>query len=192
MNPLFKRVLALLVVLGPAYWLIMTEDGQRRSDAFMLQLFGHEVIDFNLAELDPGVTREDLTQSVFPEVPWQCGEQATKYGNRLCSAKLGAFNGIPSQYITLYFVSEQINALKLVYRERYHEQMVAQLRRLLGEPASGSGSLEQSSQPRPGEFIEWRTDYGMVVVKRELAAEEEPAMLWLARRSAPLASARAN
>lgn len=178
MNPLYKRVMALLIVLAPAYWLIMTEDGQRRSDAFMLQLFGKEVIDFNLAELDSGVTREDLTKTVFAEVPWQCRDQATDFGNQLCAGELGAFNGIPAHYITLYFVDERINALKVVYRNRYHEQMLLHLRRLLGVPSG----LPQSGEahPQADRIVEWRTEHGMVVVQQVLGEGEEAAMLWLA------------
>lgn len=178
MNPLYKRVMALLVVLGPAYWLIMTEDGQRRSDAFMLQLFGKEVIDFNLAELDNRVTRDDLTKTVFTEVPWQCQDKTTEFGNRLCAGELGAFNGIPAHYITLYFVGDRINAMKVVYRNRYHEQMLSQLRHLLGTPTGAPASA--GTQPQPNGVVEWRTEHGMVVMQEVLNDSEEAAVLWLA------------
>ena len=156
----------------------MTEDGQRRSDAVLLQLFGREVIDFNLAELDHSVTRTDLTQKVFADIPWQCQSQVTPLGNQVCSSKLGVFNGIPAHYITLYFVDEQINALKVVYRERNHPQMLSQLRQLLGAPIVALPS--ETPTPAAQRIIEWRTDHGMVVLPQTLTEGEEAAMLWLA------------
>ncbi len=36
---LYKRLLLIVIVVGPMWWLIFTEDGQRRSDMFMLRMF---------------------------------------------------------------------------------------------------------------------------------------------------------
>ena len=48
----YKRILAFFVVIGPIFWLVFTEDGQRRTDIVLLTLWGEDEIALNLKALD--------------------------------------------------------------------------------------------------------------------------------------------
>jgi hypothetical protein len=176
---LHKTLLLLLLVLTPLWWLTMTEDGQRRSDAALLWLIGKEGIEVNLKALDPQLTEDELKQ-VYQDLPWNCAANRTGFGSYTCASEVGTFNGIPSREVRLFFADGRANALKLSYRDIYHKQLLEHLIRHLGQP----------KLPKPGTadaqaVLEWRTDYGHVILKQELLDDEEPAMLWLAGARPP-------
>lgn len=178
MNPWFKTAMALCLVVGPIYWLMFTNDGQRRSDTVMLWLSGADSVDLDLQRLNPGYGLEQLRQ-VYPKLDWQCREQTTADTGRgrACSSPLGSYNSIPAYRIAFHFDDDQLARLRIDYRRRYHQALLTQLRRQLGKPvtpASGAGG-------RAAEVIEWRLAHGLVVLKRELRDQDEPALFWLAR-----------
>ena len=177
MNPLVKNLLLLLMVLGPAYWLIMTEDGQYRTDSVMLQLFGDEAMELNLKALDSRFTETEL-KKIFPGAPWQCEARPGSLGNHLCVAHIGVFNSVPAHYVTVFFVDEQVNAVKVVYRRRYHEQMMNQTYVQLGEPQAD----QESGVPALSATYRWTTGHGMVLLQQQLDDEEEAALLWISNR----------
>ncbi|MCU7893078.1 MAG: hypothetical protein KZQ78_16375, partial [Candidatus Thiodiazotropha sp. (ex Ustalcina ferruginea)] len=70
----YKRILTFFVVIGPIFWLVFTEDGQRRTDSVVLTLWGEDDISLNLKVLDNQITEEELKQ-VFPDVEWLCDDE---------------------------------------------------------------------------------------------------------------------
>jgi len=179
---LYKRLLAILLVVGPFYWLVFTEDGQRRTDSVMLRLSGEKEISLNLKALDDRFTEEEL-RKVFPDIEWQCQDQASDFGNRLCASRIGVYNGIPSRFIAAYFRDGRINGVKLVYRPNYHEQLLQQLLQQLGQPQIES--RQATDGPRPDSILRWDTGNGTVLLKQQLAQQEEPALMWINPNSSP-------
>jgi hypothetical protein len=176
---LHKSLLILLMVLTPLWWLTMTEDGQRRSDAALLWLMGQEGIEVNLKALDPQLTEEEL-KKVYPDLPWQCAAQQTGLGDYTCASGIGTFNGIPSREIRMFFSAGRAKALKVSYRDIYHHQLFEHLIRHLGQPKLPTPGTSDAAA-----VLEWRTDFGHVILKQQLLDDEEPAMLWLAGLRAP-------
>lgn len=172
-----KTLLILILVFVPPYWLMFTDEGSRMSDTALLWLLGEDEIKLNVRELSSAFTRDDIRQ-VFSDVEWQCGEQDTPFGNNLCAAQIGTFNGYPSRILTLYFRDGQINALKLIYRDQYHEQLLGYFIQQLGQPSNVEAAL--SAGPDAAGVLEWRLDQGVLVMKKELAKTDEPSLLWLA------------
>ena len=173
---LYKKLLILTLVFGPIVWLMFTDDGQRRTDTMVLWLFGEHEINMDLAALDAHFTEEEL-KTVYPDLDWQCREHQSSYGNHLCVSRIGIFNGIPSKYITIFFTGRHISAMKLRYRAGNHDQFLVQLRRQLGRPDDEARA--SVTAPDPEEVLQWRTPYGLVVAKRLLDSDEEPALFWL-------------
>jgi hypothetical protein len=173
---LYKRLIAFLVVIGPIYWLVFTEDGQRRTDTVVLYLWGEDEIKFNLQALDNRFTEAELRE-VFPHIDWQCQDSITELGNRVCASKIGIYNGIPAHYITIFFRDRWINGLKVSYRRIYHNQLLQQLLQQLGQPVQ-----EDTDPTLAGDsetILRWDTNRGNVVLKQVLGEGVEPALLWL-------------
>lgn len=174
---LYKKLLILAVVFGPITWLMFTDDGQRRTDTVVLWLFGENEIQMDLEVLDSRFTEDNLKQ-VYPDLSWQCQLRETPYGDQICASRIGVFNGIPSRYISFFFRETQLSAVKLNYRQSNHAQFQIQLRQQLGLPDLEARTTVGA--PDQQEIIQWRTPYGMVVMKRELVGDEEPSLFWLA------------
>ena len=172
---LYKRLLAFVIVIAPIYWLIFTEDGQRRTDSVVLFLWGEDEIKFNLEALDDRFTEQELRE-VFPDIDWKCQDIDTDFGNRLCAAKIGIYNGIPARFIAIYFRDEWVNGVRISYRRIYHDQLIQQLLQQMGQPVTEP----VDSAAGDGETIlRWDTGRGNVVLKQVLRETEEPALLWL-------------
>ncbi|MEN8177618.1 MAG: hypothetical protein ABFS39_03265 [Pseudomonadota bacterium] len=174
---LYKKLLILVLVFGPITWLMFTDDGQRRTDTVVLWLFGEKEIKMDLQVLDHQFTEDDLKQ-VYPDLNWQCQTHQTPYGDQLCVSRIGVFNGIPSRYITFFFQQGQLAAVKLHYRKNNHVQLQTQIRQQMGQPELGDRTV--LSAPDPDGILQWRTPYGMLLMKRKLLGEEEPSLFWLA------------
>ena len=173
-----KTFFAILLVLAPLWWLTMTDDGQRRVDAVLLLLLGDQGIDLKIAALDDQLTEAEL-QQVYPDLHWQCSDAATDLGDRMCSSKIGTYNGLPAHRIAFYFGNGHLNALKLNYRENYHAQLGSQLIAQLGEPNMPVAVSEQT--PPPENILRWYSPHGMVIIKEVLKKGDEAAMLWLSQ-----------
>ncbi|MEL0586438.1 MAG: hypothetical protein AAES65_16340 [Candidatus Thiodiazotropha sp. (ex. Lucinoma kazani)] len=172
----YKRILAFFVVIGPIFWLVFTEDGQRRTDSVVLTLWGEDDIALNLKVLDNQITEEELKQ-VFPDVEWLCDDEVSSFGNRLCVSRIGIFNGIPAHYISVFFHDQWINGVKVGYRRNYHEQLKQQLWQQLGAPSNNSEPVQVVQGMES--VLHWITASGNVILKKALTEQEEPALLWL-------------
>lgn len=182
LNPLYKRLIAFLIVIGPMYWLVFTEDGQRRTDSVLLYLWGEDEIKFNLEALDDRFTEKDL-KTVFPDIEWKCQDQNTNFGNRLCASQIGIYNGIPAHGIAVFFKDQWVNGMRINYRRIYHDQLVQQLWQQLGSPIRENPAEQNKSTENT--ILRWDTGKGNVIVKQTLDISEEPALLWLPHSSAP-------
>jgi hypothetical protein len=173
-----KTFLIVLMVLTPLWWLTMTEDGQQRADSVLLRLLGDKPIDLKIEALDGGLTEAELKQ-VYPDLPWQCQDANTNFGNRVCSSKIGTYNGLPSRLISFYFANNRLRVFKLNYRENYHVQLGSQLIDQLGQPAVPVATRGEA--PPPENILQWQTPFATVIIKEDLTKGEEAALLWLAK-----------
>jgi hypothetical protein len=171
----YKRFLIFFIVIGPIFWLVLTEDGQRRTDIVLLTLWGEDEIALNLKALDNQVTEEDL-KKVFPDLTWTCNDEPNEFGNRICATSIGIFNDIPARYITIFFRDRWINGVKIGYRRNYHELLKQQLRHQLGAPTN-DGRFPATDGAEP--VLHWITESGNVILKETLNEGEEAALLWL-------------
>ena len=173
LHPLYKRLMLLAIVIGPFFWLVFTEDGQWRTDTVLLMLFGKPELNLALERLYPGLDEATLRER-FPKLELRCSEAATPFGDRLCTAEIGTFNGIPSRHLVLYYTEERLSAAKIDYRRSYHARLQGWLHKRLGAPQSEDGAWS------------WPGDDGLIIVRAgTLGPDDEPAVLWLSRE-APL------
>lgn len=173
---LYKRLLAFFVVIGPIFWLVFTEDGQRRTDTVVLSLWGEDEIKLNLQALDNQVTETEFLK-VFPDITWQCQDEVTPFGNRLCATRIGIFNDIPSRYITVFFHDKWVNGVKIGYRRKYHQQLKQQLWQQMGNPVTNSDNPQTEENNDP--VLHWTTNTGHVILKDKLEDNEEASLMWL-------------
>jgi hypothetical protein len=178
-NKLYKTLLIIVIVVGPIYWLMFTTDGKRRTDTMMLWLFSGESIEINFQVLDSHYHENDWMK-VYPDLSWQCKDTESSFGSRVCFSAISSYNGIPANYLSVFFSSEWTSAVKLGYRDQYHSDLGDDLLFQLGQPdnASNSGASLASAE---GIFI-WSTPHGQVFLKQSLQRGEEPVLLWLAAR----------
>ena len=170
MNKLYKTLFFIGIVAGPIYWLMFTDDGKRRTDTMVLWLVGGQSVDLNFAVLDSHFAEDDW-RSVYPELEWQCKPTESSFGERVCFTEIAAYNGIPSYYLSVFFAGPRTSAVKLAYRDQYHREVGSDLITQIGQPQSLQGETP---------VLQWQTDFGQVLLKRELSRGEEPSLLWLA------------
>jgi hypothetical protein len=144
-----------------------------------LWLLGKDEIKLNVRELDGSFTRTDI-QTVFGDINWKCAEQDTPFGNKLCATEIGTFNGYPSQVLTFYFLDDNISALKLIYRDQYHEQLLGYFIKQLGQPDNVEAALSEG--PDAATVLEWDLDQSVLLMKKALGKGDEPSLVWLARK----------
>ncbi|MGD8589892.1 MAG: hypothetical protein PVG22_13785 [Chromatiales bacterium] len=171
---IYKHLLILSVVLGPILWLMFSEDGQRRTDTMVLWLFGEEEISMDLRALSGQYTEQEMAR-VYAKLNWYCSDLEGIYGNRHCVARIGIFNMIPARYLTAFYRDGRLTALKLHYRAHNHGQLQSLLLYQLGDPDPST----VSPGGEQGQVLQWRTHHGLVLMKKELIDEEEPALFWL-------------
>lgn len=166
----YTLILALCVVAGPFIWLVLTEDGKRRSDLFLLQLFGHPSFNLAVANLRPGLD-EAFLLGQFPRVAFTCAEVSTAPGRRHCEAQIGSFNGIPARQAQLDWNNGALVAVRIDYRGRWHEALITELTMQLGAPR----------RDLVGErtILAWRLEDGMLLAPEQLIDAEPPVLVWI-------------
>ena len=113
MHPLFKRGMAFIMVIAPFWWLVMTDDGQRRSDLVMNTLFGDgEAMNLSFSKLTADARLEDF-QANWPELALQCTDRDSEFGNRHCQAPVTESNGTPARQVHLYLQDQRVHAVQL-------------------------------------------------------------------------------
>jgi len=176
LHPLYKKLLMLAIVVGPIFWLVFTDDGQRRTDLVMLYVFG-DGGELNLAieKLNSGMT-ETQFQELFPDLKIVCDDGPNPFGDRLCAAEVDAFSGIPARAFTLFLSGEALRAAKLNYRRAYHDALSRELTRRVGSPVPQS-----LSTPDPIEGpLSWVVDDGLLLMPPEAPdSDRDAALMWL-------------
>jgi len=169
-----KRLFLVIIVVAPMYWLLFTEDGKRRSDTLILWLAGGDPIDINFKVLDNQYSIEDWKR-VFSDIDWSCKDEQTFFGNQYCYSEVSSYNGIPAKYLTVFFKNSHVNAVKLVYRNQYHQQLGKDLHQQLGTP------LHQKHETEENDMLQWHTEHGTVMLKTELTPNEQASLIWLSK-----------
>ncbi len=168
----YKLLLALVVVIGPFYWLVFTDDGQRRTDLVMLHLMGRPSFDIAYERLTNAAT-EQLFRDQFPDLKLECVDRPSPFGSRVCAAPIASFNALPARSAVLYFNDDRLRALRLDYRVRYHDLLVNSLRERFGDPR------EETTGDVP--VLTWQLDGGLVMLPAVAVEHEaDAALLWLA------------
>jgi hypothetical protein len=171
LNPIYKKLLLLALVLGPMIWLVFTEDGQRRSDLVLLYLFGKGELNLAIENLHGNMTEADF-RSLFPDVTFSCDEGANPFGDRLCTTEIGAFSAIPARAFTLFLKGDRLRAAKLNYRRAYHGALERQL--------SGRLGVRPRLDPSAPDAVSWPVGDGLLLMPgAEPADDSESALLWL-------------
>jgi hypothetical protein len=177
-KPSFKKsFLIFLLVMTPPFWLLFTDEGSRVSDTALLWLLGRDEIKLDLARLDAGFSRADI-KTVYADTDWQCARQQSNFGDELCAATIGTFNGFPAQVLTFYFRQGQVSAVKLIYREMYHQQIMGHYIGQLGQPDNVAAAVAEG--PEADEVLQWDLGKGVMLLKKEITSSDEPSLLWLA------------
>ena len=117
LHPLYKNLLLLAMVLGPLYWLILTEDGQIRTDVVLLTLFGKPELNLTIERLNSDLTEAQL-RALFPDLTLDCEAAETPFGDRACRVEIGIFNSVPARAFTLFLEDDQVRAARVDYRPR--------------------------------------------------------------------------
>lgn len=173
MTRLYLRLLLVIAVIAPMYWLIFTEDGQRRADSVMLALFadGSE-LNLSLAALQSNARIEDFKEN-FPDLNWQCETNAEAPKGLRCRADVTTFNQIPAWSAQLDFVRDRLLNFSLRYRSAYQQQMRDALESNFGTAKPSTGGSE--------ELLVWRTEHGRILVPaKDVKEKEVPALVWVA------------
>lgn len=167
---LYTKLLLLAMVIGPFYWLVFTEDGQRRTDLVLLHLMGRPDVRLAIENVRPDVTEAEFRE-LFPGLELNCGPGGAPFGDRLCAGLIGAFNQIPSRALTLFLRDDRLVAVRVDYRRSYHQELRAQFERRVGRPEAG-------------EALTWPVSHGLLLMPASKPdSERDAALFWLSPRA---------
>jgi hypothetical protein len=159
------------MVLGPLYWLTLTEDGQLRVDSVLLTLAGEPELNLAIEGLNSELTETQFHQ-LFPDLTLDCVSAATPFGDRACRVVIGLFNTVPARAFTLYLEGDQARAARVDYRPRSQGALEGQLRHRLG--VSG-----QRDPDHPDAQI-WRVADGLILMPTTRPKDpSQAALFWL-------------
>lgn len=171
LHPLYKKFLLLAMVLGPLYWLTLTEDGQLRVDAVLLTLAGEPELNLTIEGLNSELTEAQFHQ-LFPDLALDCAPAATPFGDRACRVEIGLFNTLPARAFTLYLVGDRARAARVDYRPRSQGALEAQLRHRLG--------VTGQRDPDHPDAQTWRVADGLVLMPATRPKDpSQAALFWL-------------
>lgn len=171
LHKIYIRILILVLVLGPFTWLMFTDEGQRVGDIFMLELGDSEALNLNFAKLSSHVSEENLKEQ-FPQVELACVDQNQAYGTRQCSAPISAINGTPAQYVTFFFMQNQLIEANIGYQPSYHQHLYQGLLTTFGAGEAG---------PEAG-MRRWNTGYGLLYAPPQtLMVGTKTILIWKAK-----------
>jgi hypothetical protein len=172
---LYKTLLALALVSGPLIWLLFTPDGQRRTDLLLLPLLGRPSVELSMKDLSSRLTEEDV-RARLPQAELQCRTGEMTFGDRACTARIGAFGRLPAEALAFFFSGSELRAAKLTYRRDVHGELLASLSRRLGE-----GELtKRTDTGGTGGVLTWHVSDGVVLLNAgDLGPRDEAALLWL-------------
>jgi len=171
LHPLYKKLLILALVLGPIVWLMLTEDGRRRTDIVMLHLLGAQELNLAIENLRGAMTEAEL-RAQFPDLEMSCAAIANPFGDRSCSAEIGSFNAIPSRGFALFLDGDELRAAKLSYRSTYHQTLLRQLTQRLGMRA---GRREDDA-----DVLSWQVSDGLLLMPSNAPeSDQDAAVMWL-------------
>jgi hypothetical protein len=187
---LYKTLLMLALVFGPFYWLAFTEDGQRRTDLALMFLLGKPELNAALDAFNSALTEAQVRET-FPKLAFRCADGANPFGDRLCAAEIGAFNGMPASSVTLFLVGEGLRGVKVSYRRAYHPLVREWVEGRVGR-ADDPRNSEEMDKTDDG-VATWTVPDGLLIIRDgELAPEDDPALFWLSHAAlARQAAARA-
>lgn len=179
---LYKTLLALAAVLGPIYWLMVTEDGQRRTDLALMGILGRPPFNAALESFSDRLTEARLRER-FPAIELSCADGANVFGDRHCGARIGSFNQYPARGLSLFFDRERLSAVKVLYPPVYHGRLRGWVERRVARLAEGSSEAAGGQTPEPvvaDGVAAWRVPDGVLMLKDgELGRGDEPALIWL-------------
>ncbi|MBK1643958.1 hypothetical protein CKO25_04650 [Thiocapsa imhoffii] len=177
---LYKSLLILALVFGPFFWLAFTEDGQRRTDLALMFILGKPEFNAALETMSTALTEAQFRET-FPNLALQCADGRNPFGNRLCAAPIGSFNGIPSASVAFFFAQDRLQAVKLSYRRAYHTVIRDWVERRVTSRRDPRALQQPIVQVDDG-VASWEVSDGVLVLRDgPLANHEEPALFWLAR-----------
>jgi len=169
----YKLILAICVVAGPFIWLVLSEDGKRRSDLFLLHLLGHQPFNLAVSNLRPGL-EESALLSQFSRIDFNCADAGNALGARRCAAEIGSFNGVPARRAELFWDAGELKGVRIDYRGRWHAVLLEELENRYGRP--------RRDRTASGTVLAWRFDDGMLLVPETLVDNEPPAMMWIGQQ----------
>lgn len=173
-SSLFKRFYLIVIIAAPLVWLIMTDEGRRYTDLGILYVKGGNGMDIHLEALNSGINEERLKKQL-PDTPFECGEQATPFGDRICQVQLASFNGLPSRFAIAYFADNRLQAFKIGYQRPYHSDLLKHLFAKLGTP----GAEDHLTSPNAPGLYRWKVEDGELIALDENSLEgNEPSILW--------------
>ena len=174
---LLKRLYIVVVIAAPMFWLVLTDEGHRYTDLAILKLKGGETLEIQLKALHSNLSESGLQQQL-PETPFNCGAQATPFGERICQVQLASFNGIPARFAIAYFAGDRLQAFKVGYQRPYHQ---AVLNHLFGELRIPGAEGHITASGTPG-IYRWSIGDGDLAILDEKSLEgNEPSFLWTRR-----------
>lgn len=163
------RLLLLITVALPMVWLLISPQGRLFTDLVVLRLLGKPAIEFAWDDLARPLA-ENALPTHYPDLRFDCRDWNSAFGERICAAEVGAFNGVPSRYMTVFFHAGVITAYKFGYQPAYYDHLVDTLDRATGLRA----------QPADNGVRTWVEDHGIYnLATTQYGDAADAALLWI-------------
>ncbi len=139
----------------------------------------HPTMELDLSTLS-GKFKEAELLSKYPKMDWDCYDEKTYMGDRVCTAPIRSWNGILAKYTAFFFSKRgSLNMVKHSFREREHSKVIGALNQKYGKPKEIPGKKDIYGKP----IIIWASGKGISTASENVKGDGEATMTWTSGRS---------
>jgi len=125
-------------------------------------------------------TKEPWVLENYPNLDWDCYNEKTRMGDRVCTAPIRRWNKILAKYTAFFFNQRgNLNLVKLTFREPEHPKLVDTLNAEYGQPRKSPNKKDIYGQP----IVIWMAGKGFVAASENVKDTGETTMTWVSGRA---------
>jgi len=138
----------------------------------------HPSLELDLGGLS-GKTGENHVLDTYPKLDWDCFNQKTSMGDRVCAARIRSWNDVMAKYTAFFFnKNDKLNMVKFAFPEKKRTELINMLNTQYGS----SRKLPDKNDPNGESVLMWVSGNGYVAATENDMEMGEASIAWMSSR----------
>ena len=139
----------------------------------------HPSMELDLGSLSAKLDESELL-SKYPELDWDCYNEKTAMGDRVCTAPIRTWNQVLAKYTAFFFNKQgRLNLVKFAFREVEHTKVISALENKYGQSKTIPGKKDINGKP----MVVWLSGNGITTASENVEGDGEATMTWMSGRA---------